>query len=317
MWTRVVIFCFGVVLLLAACSVPGVDGLMGEQATPTPEATREPDVPVVVALIDIPAGTVITDTASLVEVELLSVNEFRSLENPATNVQDVRDKLLLRDVNAGVPISINNLADPGLSQRIPPPDEPDEARPKAYPVQVDSLSGVADQIIEGDFVDVIGTYGLEVYVQVTETRIETVTFYTTKTIVQRAQVLRILRPARQTTEEGEEEAPPPGADTQPQGPQTPQVDEEGRPIPREPEAGAANVTPGQWVVVLAVTNQEAEALEYTTNEQVNSNIALVLRATGDEEIEQTSGVTLNILYDEFDVPPPGPGGGGPLFEEVP
>jgi Flp pilus assembly protein CpaB len=62
-------------------------------------------------------------------------------------------------------------------------------------------------------------------------------------------------------------------------------------------------------LILALTNQEVEVLEYTR--RVDSTISLALRGRNDEDIEDTLGVTIGILFSEFDVPVPGPS--GPLF----
>ena len=62
--------------------------------------------------------------------------------------------------------------------------------------------------------------------------------------------------------------------------------------------------PGSWVVVLAVTDQEAEIIRYSL--QQASSMALVLRGRGDTTVEQTLGVTLNILVSQYGLPEPQP-----------
>jgi pilus assembly protein CpaB len=315
MASRIIIIVVVLVLLLAAAGgaaffllggqQPGETGGQGGQQQEEPE--EEPGVPVIIAAIDIPANTVITDTETLLTEQEIPESDFEDNSSQyLTSMLEIEDKLLTRSVNAGRPILRNDLITPGLSRQIPPADDEDEPAPKAYPLEVDNLSGVADQITPGDFVDVIATYGLEQYIAVTEDRIETSTFYTTKTVVQQAEVLRIIRPASGApSEEGAETAP--GADVQPP-PEEPQVDEQGRPIPPNEAAGAGNITQGTWTIILAVSNQEAEVLQYTRNELLASEYALALRSADDDEIEDTLGVTLNILYRDFDVPVPGPAG---------
>ncbi len=295
---------------------------------PTPEPTEEPSVSVIIAAIDIDAGTVITDTATYLDTQPIPESDYNNRSSEfLTSVQDVQNMLLTTDLAAGRPILASNLTIPGLSQRVPEADDPDEPRPKAYPLEVNSLTGVADQIQEGDFVDVVATYPIDRFVQITETRIEPVTFYSTKTIVQRAEVLRVVRPPVDAP--SEEDAPAPGEDVQqPEQGAEPQVDEAGRPIrptqAQTGEGGAATITPGTWIVVLAVTAQEAEALEYSdrvtqlvdpfTGES-EADIALILRGADDDEDETTLGATLQILYSDFDVPVPGPVI-FPLFEDI-
>jgi pilus assembly protein CpaB len=265
-------------------------------------------VEVVGARIDIPADTVITDTAELLQRVEITEDEFEAGANDyIRNIADVRGQITLLSIPAEAPILRRNLAEPGLSQSIPESDDFFEARPKAYPLQVNSLSGVADQIVEGDEVDVVATFAIEQYVQVNENRIETRTYFSTKTLIQRAEVLRIIRPGRTPSEEGEEGGPEPGGDVAPEGEGGPQVDESGRPINQG--AGDPTLRTGNWVLILALTNQEVEVLEYTR--RVDSTITLALRGRDDEDIEDTLGATIGILFTEFDLPIPGPT--GPLF----
>jgi pilus assembly protein CpaB len=290
-----------IVLLLAAAGgaffllQQGGVGSIGEQ--PQPTATEEPSVSVIAAAIDIEANSIITDTETALTE--LSIRESQFDPNRyITNPLDVRGKQVIRQINANEVIQPSDLIEPGLSQQIPPADEEDEPAPKAYPLEVDALAGVADQLVPGDFVDVVTTYSVEQYIQVTPGRIETQTYRTTKTVIQRAEVLRIVRPPR-PEDESAEDASAPGEDVE--------VDERGRPVqPGQGEGGPSTITQGNWIVVLAVTNQEAEVLEYTQN--VESDTTLVLRGSDDEEIEDTLGATLSILFGEFDVPIPGPGG---------
>ncbi len=321
MASRIIIIVVVLVLLLGAAAaaaffllgMPQNPPVAGGQQGNQPEQQEEEEeagVPVIIAAIDIPANTVITDTETLLAEQEIPESEFEANSGQyLTSMLSVEDQLLTRSVNAGRPILRNDLVTPGLSRQIPPSDDEDEPDPKAYPLQVDNLSGVADQLTPGDSVDVVATYGIDQYIAVTEDRIETVTFYTTKTVIQQAEVLRIIRPATgEPTEEGAAETTP-GADVQPPPSDEPQLDEQGRPVPPgQEQAGATNITQGQWTVVLAVTDQEAEVLEYTTNELIASQFALTLRSADDDEIEDTLGATLNILYNEFDVPVPGPAG---------
>lgn len=328
MGRRIVVVIVVLVLLLAAAGAAAFlflgGGLPPVPTTGDGETTEdgEQQLPqrfenIVVAAIDIPANTVITDTDTLLAFDEIPEDEFEL--NPGgyvTNIEDVRGKLITVSVGANQQIDPNDLIDPGLSQQIPGPDEPGEPRPKAYPLRVDALTGVADQIIEGDFVDVVVSAPIEAFVQVTPSRIEERTFFASKTVVQRAEVLRIVRPPREPSEGVEgEEPPPPGEDVAPSG-EIP-TDEEGRPISPDElegaEGGTGTITQGNWIVVLAVTDQEAEVLEFTV--RTSATYSLVLRGAGDEDIEETIGVTLDILVDEFGFPSPAPV--FPLFEDPP
>lgn len=283
---------------------------------PTP--TTVPQVRVVRARVDLDANTVINDP-TLLDVVEVPVTEFDE-KNEFSNINDVIGKLLINPVMAGQSIQRDDIRDPGLAQRIPTA-EPGQARVKAYPVLVDSLSGVADQVAINDFVDVIATFAVERQIirpsaseqVITVNEVDRVvrpyeyaesqTFFTTKTIIQRAQVLQILRPAP--------EAPPDTTGTTPQSQSTtagtPAVDASGQPI-NQPDGAtttSANIlTEGNWVVVLALTNQEIELLEFAA--QTGARIVLALRGSGDAAIETTSGVTLDLLLRDFGLPLPQP-----------
>jgi pilus assembly protein CpaB len=303
----------GLVFLLPTMSSGSTaSGQEGQEGEPPARPTEEAQVPVIIADIDIPANTLITDTEMLLAEEDIPQRQFNAQSgNFVTSVLDVEGKLLTRAVNAGDFINPDDLVEPGLSQRIPE-GEDDEPRPKAYPLEVNSLTGVADQITQGDFVDIVATYEVERFVQITTQRTEPRIYFTTKTIIQRAEVLRILRPSRSSPESEGGSAPPPGEDVAVEG--EPQVDESGRPIERTQPSGATSITGGNWMLVLALTDQEIEALEYTRFLEEGAEIALALRGAGDEELEDTLGATFEILQRDFDVPQPGPQ--GPIFDEA-
>lgn len=292
---------------------------------PTEVPTEDPGVEVVVALIDIPANTVIDDAATWLTTRRVSSAEYNR-QTDITRTTDVVGQLATREILAGQKVTRGALTDPGLSQQIPTQDPDRPARDKAYPVQVNSLSGVADQIKPGDFVDVVATFTVQRDVFLpTGTTIEEVgdttrevvdreltiqNFQTTKTIVQRAQVLRIVRPPV-TTVDGTPVAP------QQQQPTTPEeaaadddrieTDETGQPIVRGQEGvsqAEGVLTQGEWVLVLAINDQEAELIEFA--QSTEARIAMVLRGAEDNEFEPTIGVTLDLLVSEFGVPLPRP-----------
>ncbi|WP_322512917.1 Flp pilus assembly protein CpaB [Chloroflexus sp.] len=299
-------------------------GQVSNSTSTTPEVpplpTEIPLVSVVQARVDLDGNIVLNDP-SLLEVVQVPINEFDD-KNEFSNLNDVLGKLLINPVVAGQPIRRDNVRDPGLSQRIPTA-EPGQAQLKAYPISVDSLSGVADQVAINDFVDVIATFSVERQiirpgpVQVitangAEQLIreyqygENQTFFTTKTIIQRAQVLQIVRPAVVPATEGEgtnATATAGGASTT-AGP--PAVDASGQPVNQTVggTTSANTLTEGSWVLVLALTDQEIELIEFAI--QSNARIVLALRAADDTEIETTSGVTLDLLVREFGLPLPQP-----------
>jgi pilus assembly protein CpaB len=258
-----------------------------------PPPTKVPLVPVVQARVDLEANTLLNDQTVLKVVEV-PVTEFDKAQE-FSKINDVVGKLLINPVPAGRPIRRADLRDPGLAQRIPTP-EPGQPRVKAYPLFVNNLSGVADQIGVNDFVDVVATFSVE-------------TFFTTKTIIQRAQVLQIVRPAVPTAPAEGSGTSPTETIPPPQSSSLPQVDASGQPITggqvvEGGTGGVSTLTQGFWMVVLGLTDQEIELLEFAL--QSNARIVLALRGADDILIEETSGATLDILVREFGLPLPRP-----------
>lgn len=290
----------------------------GQVATILP--TEPPQVEVVRARVDIPANSVISNSVTLLEVITIPQTEFDPNQNIAS-LTEVEGKLTTRAFRANEFIVQSALTDPGLSQQIPTA-EPDRARDKAYPFLVTNLSGVADQIKPGDFVDVVATFptvarplsqpvppGAATTAEdgtVTQTEgnqtgrsVGEYVASATKTLVQRAQVIRIVRPAVTAAA-----TPADGAAAEPA---PPAVDESGQPIePGTGEAGAGGVTitEGAWTLILAVNNQEVELMEFALAS--TARMTLVLRGAGDTAFEPTLGTTLDLLVSEFGLPLPRP-----------
>lgn len=281
----------------------------------TPEPTQDPGKNIFVARFDISENTVITDTNVLLEVRNIPTVQYEGQSDELfeyTQASALIGKVLDVPLNAGEPVQKSLLSDPGLSQRIPTA-EPNRPRPKGYPVEVDSLRGVGDQIKAGDTVDVLATFivprtifqppkpgpalpqatedGQITFVQPpTEIGAETTNnFFSTKTLIQRAKVLAILRPPPPPPPppaEGEEPARPPPTR-----------------IPGEPgEPG--NITGGTWQLVLALNDQQVELIELALHHE--AKITLVLRGIGDDTYEPTLGATFDLLFDEFGLPMPQP-----------
>jgi pilus assembly protein CpaB len=318
----VLLLLIGLILIVGAIALflflqPGAAGTLvgGEQPT-SALPTEVPEVEVVRARVDIPANTVITDSITLLEVITIPQTEFDPDQNLST-VSEVEGKLTTRSFRANEIIVASALTDPGLSQQIPTA-EPDRASDKAYPFIVNNLSGVADQIKPGDFVDVVATFTVnrrQSYPtefqppdgatgepgQLTRELTE-LTLNSTKTLVQRAQVIRIVRP------EIAPEATPEGGAAAPESSSLPQVDESGQPInpaTGEVATGAPSaVTQGVWTLILAVNDQEVELIEFAL--AANARTVLVLRGAGDAAFEPTIGVTLDLLVSEFGMPLPRP-----------
>jgi pilus assembly protein CpaB len=183
------------------------------------------------------------------------------------------------------------------------------------PVQVDNLSGVADQIRPGDFVDILGSFEIQRTIirpsfgdnnQII-LKEEPLTGRSVKTLIQNVQVLQVLKPAAPQGTPGQEAAPPPA---QQQGP--PQTDASGQPIqqgqqgqPTQQSTGpqtTGTFQPGEWILTLALTDQQAEVLKFSVDAGA---ISLVLRGRGDTAVDTTIGATLSLLVTQFGLPLPG------------
>ncbi|PDV96415.1 Flp pilus assembly protein CpaB [Candidatus Chloroploca asiatica] len=310
----VLILLIGLILIVGGAAAffflqPGGSSLIGggpELPTIIAEPTAIPEVDVVRARVDIPANTVINDLAAL-EVIAIPQTEFVERQDISTP-GEVIGQLTMRAFRAGERIPRSALTEPGLSQQIPTA-EPDRPADKAYPFLVNNLSGVADQIKPGDFVDVVATFTInrrerepvllppsepggppQLVFQDNQQQLPS-----TKTIIQRAQVLRIVRPA------------PPPADGTPApegeaGQEIVAVEDINNPVVPPDSAAAGTITPGFWTLVLALNNQEAELMELAISTE--ARLVLVLRGAGDDAVEQTIGATLDLLTAEFGVPLP-------------
>jgi pilus assembly protein CpaB len=278
----------------------------------TPQPTEEPTVSIVVARVDIPSNTVLTDTATFLNTREIPESEFNASPGQFfTNPSQLTNKQTIRQVNFDEPIQRSAVTDTGLSILIPTA-QPNQPRPKAIPLRVDNQSGVVDLIRPSDFVDVLATFEIQVTVirpgfgennQIVF-REETLTGRSTKTLIQNVQVLQILKPAVPQGTPGAEGAAPAPAE----GSAPPATDASGQPIDSsaqattEPAGSNDTFSEGEWFVVLAMTDQQAEILKFSGETGV---VTLVLRGRGDTTIENTIGSTLDILVSQFGLPVPG------------
>lgn len=276
-----------------------------------PEPTQELKRKIVIARIDIPNNTVITDTEGFLTTAEIPESEFAAAPGQYfTSQSDLSNKQTLRSISFNERIRKADVTDPGLSIQIPTA-QPNQPRVKAIPFQVNNLTGVADQIKPSDFVDVLAsfivkrTYLRPGYGENNQIVIKEEPFdgQTTKTLLQNIQVLQIRKPAPPA--EGTPTPGGAGAAPAPAGP--PQTDANGQPV-QASDAGAPAASdtfqPGNWLLVLAVTDQQAEVLKFALEQ--STGITLVLRGRGDSAVETTTGATFDLLVSQFGVPIPQP-----------
>jgi pilus assembly protein CpaB len=302
--------CVGLFLLLAA-GAAGVlmfyaptQGLFAAAPAQLPPTT-EPMFSVVKADIDIAEGTVITSTEGLLTMGDIPASQYNEDIN-VLSIEDARNMIATTGIKAGEPLRKDSLRKAGLAQKIPAPKE-GEAPVKAFPLQVNSLSGVADLVQPGDFVDVVASFNLDVITfhpgapqkQDNGGTTDIITEHTTnegtsKVLLQDVEVLDVIKPAPPV----EGEASPAPEATPPPSP------------PAEGEAGdgstppsqANTLTTGNWIIVIAVSNQEAEVLRFALDRGIG--ITTMLRRAGDHTTERTVGATMRILVDNYGMPMP-------------
>jgi Flp pilus assembly protein CpaB len=154
-------------------------------------------------------------------------------------------------------------------------------------IQVDQVSGVGTVIRQGDYVDLLVGFQGDKFPVVTLspsddqiTVVAGLNATSVKLLLQGMQVVGTLLPPRETTEGQQPAAGDPGT----------------------------TLTGQQEIVILAVTSQQAEVIKYA---QMDGVISLVLRSPQDFRDENgnvvpgtvvgTTGVTLRVLVDEYDV----------------
>jgi pilus assembly protein CpaB len=290
---------------------------VGPTPSPSTQPTEELTRSIVVARIDIPSNTVLTDTQTFLSTAEIPESEYNNAPNQYfTSPSELVNKQTTKAINFNERIRRSDVTDPGLSSTIPTPQQ-GAPRAKAVTFQVNNLSGVADQIKPGDFVDVLSSFiiqrtylrpgfGDNNQVVIREEQFEG---QTTKTLLQNVQVLQILKPPPPT-----EGSPTPGGISQAQG-GPPQTDQSGQPVDQSqggqgqqtaatPGTNANTFQQGSWLLILAVTDQQAELLKFSIEQ--GTGITLVLRGRGDTAIENTTGATLDLLVQQYGLPLPQP-----------
>jgi pilus assembly protein CpaB len=305
----------GILILVAAALAYFV---LSQPQSPSPGLIPTPTVEIkkkiVVARIDIPANTILTDTETFLDVIDIPESEFNAAPGQYfESANDLLNKQTVRQINFNERVTQSDVTEPGLSILIPTA-QPNQPRPKAVPVLVDNLSGVADQIRPGDFVDILTTIEIQRTIirpsfgennQIT-LKEESITGKSVKTLIQNVQVLQVLKPAAPPGTPGAEGGAPPAEQ---QGP--PQTDASGQPI-QPGQAGqptqqsgpetTGTFQPGEWILTLALTDQQAEIVKFSTESGV---ISLTLRGRGDTAVDNTLGATLSLLVEQFGLPLPG------------
>jgi pilus assembly protein CpaB len=277
-------------------------GRASSSVTPTPI----PDVDVIVTTKDLAPGTLIT--GDVLKREQRKGNLVTS--DMVREISEAVDLMVLSETKAGTVLKRGDL------QAVP------FVLPKgkrAMALFVDDLSSVAGLVRERDYVDIVVSGKIKLgsslnrpgdekdskaapqpqskpqsaeeeegdFSAVEPTADQTVV----KAVLQRVQVLKVVAPAAPQAA---------GGRNQPVPEPTPVAT--GTPTAAQ-KAPAGRISNAQAIVVLAVTDQEAELLRYAKD---TGGMHVLLRGRDDAEQEETKGMTLDILIRDYGFPVPKP-----------
>lgn len=237
----------------------------------------------VVAARDIPLG--VTVTAEMVTTQKILVADREP--GALGNVTQAIGKVARQTITQGQQITAAQFTDTGNTARIECP-----AGFSCVAVQVDQVSGVGTLIKTGDFVDVVAsvspTFPLIEGENVRKLPVENYDPTSVKVLLQGIQVAATLLP------------PPPTTET-------------GVASPAPETGGGVALTGQQEIVIIAVTQQQAEVIKFA---QLDGTITLTLRSPKDfvdpsgnpivPPTVTTTGIVLKTLIDNWGVLPPAP-----------
>jgi len=249
-----------------------------EQPTPTPVIIK-----VVAPKEDVKQFTILTnDNLGLVDVDQRSV--------PTTTLnlvnQESVGKMVLRDYKANEPIVTNDLQDPGVPQLL------DKGK-RAFAVAVQEINTFNQSIIANDNIDLIWSrkFIISAYTVPpgggTAEKVEREA-WSTKTLLQNIKVLRVV-PLRAASTSGTTN----GVNSSSQSGNNDQS-KAGAAL----QAAFAAAAPPTMVLILSVDDQQAEVIKFARE---NGQLDVALRATGDDEPGTTSGITDQILVNDYKV----------------
>lgn len=278
----------GLLLLLVVVLVGGyflltsgaLEPTQGQLPAATPPPTAVPKVRVVVASQPVNANVVLTQELVGRYFETRDVERSEVPEFAITSLGDLVNKVTVVALETGQMALETQFIPASLSYYIP------EGK-RAMPLLVDAFSGVVGKVRAQDYVDVIFSGYLELHyprqfpppTETTETLMAPASLLSVKTVLQDVLVLDII-----------------SATVSAQGTGGTQ------PAPTPATVQQAPITSAQWIVILAVDDQQAEVLQYAA--QQGMQVQLLLRPRGDHTLTTTTGITIYILVDQYGIPIP-------------
>jgi len=274
-------------VFLAVIAFVGIALLLGNTGNPPPGTTTVPTVlPAVIAKVDIPLGTTVTE--DMLETQDLKVDTERKT-TAFSSTKLVVGAIARRKIAAGTQLEAAYFDT--SSTACSTIDVPTGLR--AMAVQVDQVSGVGTVINSGDFVDaVVGFTGDKfpvVTLNPTDNSITVVAGLngtSVKLLVEGMQVLCRQLPPAPAPANGQAPAPTSGT--------------------------GVSLNGQQEIVILGVTAPQSEIIKFA---QLDGSMSLILRSNADFPRDAkgniippppagTNGVTLKILTKDFAVPIP-------------
>jgi len=245
----------------------------GPNNTPTPQASLPPtQLPVVVAASDIPLGTVVTE--DLFTTRTIAVPSIET--NALGDISQAVGKTTRTNITAGQQVHSTDFQSRAVPLTVP-------AGKRAFPVQVNELTGVLNLLDVGDTVDLIISLRGDAFpvVQVLDdgsvTVVSGINPLSVKLplLLQDIQIIGVL------------DAP--------------------APAPAEGQAAPAasqkpTITGANKLLVLAVTPQQAEVLLFA---RTTGTLDAILRPPSDAgQTTETTGIILKTLVDVYKILPP-------------
>lgn len=276
----------------------------GDPSLLEPTAMPIPNVQILEAATDIEANKLITGS----DLE----QYFNALEVPPSDVTPddvlytefysvVQGKVTTTAIRGGERIKKSTFRNAGIAEKLPIPVSGEESL-KAYNMFVSDIGGI---VAEGNNIDILGSYSLEQpYLRFTGIQADgTITLVdekyldiTTHVLAQNVPVLKVVAPPL-VSPDGQQAGSAPAA-AQP----TIEVVVDGSPVAAQPTPEPVFTEGSQWQIVVALTAQQAELLEYT-KAKTGSKLNIVVRRADDQDDQiATTGVTMDLLMRLYGVP---------------
>ncbi|XSG74466.1 hypothetical protein ACP8Y2_20045 [Herpetosiphon llansteffanensis] len=274
----------------------------GDPSLVEPTPLPIPNVRVLEAATDIDANKLIGNDLeqyfNVVEVQPTEVTPDDVLETEFFSA--IQGKVTTSSILGGERIKKSAFRNAGIAEKLPTP-EPGAESPKAYNLFVSDIGGI---VAEGNSVDIVGSYSLEQpYLRFTGVTEQGITLVdekyldiSTHVLAQNVRVLKVVAPPL-VSPDGQQTGAAPAA-AQP----TVEVVVDGNPVQQQATPEPVFNQGSQWQIVVALTAQQVELLEYT-KAKTGSTLNVVVRRADDQDDQiVTTGVTMDLLMRLYGVP---------------